>query len=299
MIITADIKLLPGVMALINGVRFYKNDIDVYLLYWDDKKGTFERQLDKLKARGGYAFLKLIDLEYIVSMDRARLVVHNMQQAKPKFYLKFWRHYFPEQLLDYNAIAIFDADMMIVNNIMQYFEVAAKTGRILIPRNTNIHATEIDNYSDTAFKASYAPPCHSMPLFYDPNRWYEFFQAVPSIALKAGRGEMIVINYLLQDLYDDLFLLPNSLWLGTRWKDLKYEILYGNEGMRHLTVAGDRAFSIHGRWWAQEAIDKIKNDGRYRSLEAQTKFNESISVGLKNGLLFKEMYEWLGQIYDG
>ncbi len=53
LIVTADIKLLPGVMAIINGVRYYGNDVDVYLLYWaGGLEGTFERKLDNLKAQG-------------------------------------------------------------------------------------------------------------------------------------------------------------------------------------------------------------------------------------------------------
>ncbi len=283
-IITADIKLLPGVMALINGVRYYGNDVDVYLLYWaGGLEGTFERKLDNLKAQGEYDFLNLIDLGFEVSCSiKEDSWLYN---CKAKFYLKFWRHYYPEQLLDYEAIAIFDADMMICNNIMQYFEIAEKTGRILIPRNTSIHATEIDNYCETAFRASYAPPCHSMPLFYDPEKYYQLFEKVPELAHKMGHGEMVAINKLFHDydMYKDLILLPNSLWLGTRWKDLKYEILYGNDDIRHITVAGDRVFSIHGRWWTQEFIDKIPQD------------NE---VGRHNGILFKEIYEWLGGMYE-
>lgn len=282
-IVTADIKLLPGVMALINGIRYYGNDVDVYLLYWDGGKGVFERKLDNIKTQGGYDFLNLIDLGFEVSCSiKEDSWLYN---CKPKFYLKFWRHYYPENLLDYKAIAIFDADMLICNNIMQYFEIAEKTGRILIPRNTGIHAQEIDNYSNTAFKASYSPPCHSMPLFYDPKIYYQLFAEIPELAYNMGRGEMVAINKLFHDkhLYKDLLLLPNSLWLGTRWKDLKYEILYGNDGIRHITIAGDRAYSIHGRWWTDEFIAKIPQDEQ---------------IGKHNGMLFNEMYKWLGDIYE-
>lgn len=284
-IVTADYKLLPGVKALINGTRYYKNEVDFYLLFWDKPDGDFHQYIDNnLRSLD---FVYPVDLRELIH-EESILVEDSVQihaEANAKFYLKFWRHYYPAKLLHYDSIAIFDADMMIVNNIMDYFEIASKTGRILIPRNTGIHAEEIDNYSQTAFIHSYSPPCHSMPLFYDPKQWWNFFAAIPELARKMGRGEMVAINYLLSKngIYKTLIPLANSLWLGTRWSDLKYSILYGNDGIRHITVAGDRCFSIHGRWWADEWIAKIP------SLD---------DVGMSNGLLFQEMYEWLGGIYD-
>lgn len=285
-IVTADYKLLPGVKALINGIKYYGNEADFYLLFWDKPDGDFHQYVDSNLRSLDFVFP--IDLRELVHDESIRVEesVQVHAEANAKFYLKFWRHYYPAKLLDYDSIAIFDADMLICNNIMDYFEIANKTGRILIPRNTGIYAQEIDNYSETAFSQSYAPPCHSMPLFYDPKKHHEFFSLVPELARKIGRGEMVAINYLFHKFskYQDLILLPNSLWLGTRWSDLNYEILYGNKGMRHITAAGDRCFSIHGRWWTDEWIKKIPS---------------SDDVGMNNGLLFQEMFTWLGQLYEG
>lgn len=275
LIVTADYKFLPGVNALINGCRFYGNEVDLYLLFWDKEDGPFHQYIDQ----------HYTDIDFVYPIDLRELIHRDsiLVESKAKFYLKFWRHYYPEKLLDYKSIAIFDADMMIVNHIMDYFEIAAKTGRILIPRNTSAHAQEIDNYSQNAFIHSYSPPCHSMPLFYDPKLHYLLFQEVPELARKMGRGEMVAINRLFHDkrVYDDLILLPNSLWLGTRWKDLEYEILHGNDDMRHLTICGDRVFSIHGRWWAEETLAKI---------------GQGDQIGRQNGKMFQEMYQWLGQL---
>lgn len=276
-VVTADYKFISGVSALINSCLIYGNEVDFHLLYWDKPGGPFDRYVANLQTDPRYDFLFPIHLPTYIEKVNPKGYDTSF---KPKYYLKFWRHFYPQELLDYDAIVIFDADMMIVENIMQYFEIAAKTGRILIPRNSSIYAQQIDNYSESAFKHSYAPPCHSMPLFYDPKKHHEFFRLIPPLAQQMGRGEMVAINCLFHKMgiYKDLILLPNSLWLGTRWKELEYSILYGNHGIQHITVAGDRVFSIHGRWWAEETLDKIPQGER---------------VGKANGQLFASMYMWL------
>jgi hypothetical protein len=68
---------------------------------------------------------------------------------------------------------------------------------------------------------------------------------------------MTAVNkVLLDDIgIDNILIQPNMLWVQRRWEDFNIEEHY-SDGRRYLRIAGDRLYTIHGRWWTQAAMDK-------------------------------------------
>lgn len=257
-VVTADMKLLNGVHAILNSLKYYENKVDVYLVYWGVAGDSFHAWIDDCKEWFND------DQNYLVSHSMIDIAKeHPVPSKNAVYYLKFYRHwYVAEHLMEYEAVAIFDADMCIVNNIMPYFEIARQTSKIIVPNNSSIYSQQIDNYSETAFIHAYSPPLYSMPIFYDPVIYSKHFCQIPDVGLAIGKGEMVTINLIMSNagLYDQVIMQPNCLWVQTRWQDFTIKPEYGNK--RYWEIAGDRLMSIHGRWWLKATQEHYRQQGK-------------------------------------
>jgi hypothetical protein len=212
---TADPRLLPGVNALLNSLDYYGNEVEFHLLYWDSEDGVFAKYCSAVRP----IFENLVAVNLQNWCDR-RKVADYWPNQKPVFYLKFMRHIYPAYEMDtYDAVCIMDADMAVVNNLMPFFEICAEIGKILVPNNADIHSQDYDNYSETAFTGAYAPPYHSMPLFFVPEVDSSRLQLIPEYGLKIGRGEMTAVNkVLLDDIgIDNILIQPRRQALYDTW----------------------------------------------------------------------------------
>jgi len=61
LVVTADERLLPGVHAMLNAMRYYGTEgVEFHYLYWPSKNGY--KFIDDMQASGFFPFLVPIDL---------------------------------------------------------------------------------------------------------------------------------------------------------------------------------------------------------------------------------------------
>jgi len=259
-VMTADYSLLPGVNGMLNALKYYNSEVEFHLLYWDGS--DFAEYIQSVQDTNLFPNFHPIPLQAYVG-DEMATKGPNGKRLRSVYYLKFWRHIYPaRELQDYDAVCIMDADMFICNNFDKYFEIAAKTGRIMIPNNSRSKC-QFDWYRTQLYLQACNPPLHSMPLFFKPSVHSKILSTIPKTALNIGRSEMPSIHYVFhrENLMDKVVVLPNCLWLQTCFWQAKLAMKEVNS-KRFLVVCGDdRINTIHGRWWLQRSLDRYYRSG--------------------------------------
>lgn len=247
-ILCTDSGYLPGINGMLNGLHYYNNDIDFHYVYKDSKHGALSQYIEDIKQDPWYAdrifatpYEELIKEGYPVGKDR------------PVWRLKFFRYlYCVRRMQHYDAVAIFDADMIIVNNIMRYFDIAAETGRVLVPNN-DYSGEEYDCYRG-GYKGASSPPLYCQPLFFQPSNpdIVRAFERIPELAMEKDTSDMVAFNHTMIEskLIDELLLLPAATWLQVHYYFMQLaQRVVGGKKFLAFHRGGDRLYSFHRRWW--------------------------------------------------
>lgn len=253
-LLLTDSGFFAPVNAMLNAMKLYGNDgVDFYYLHHDDKAtNAFVNSVMKSELAD-----RFVDVTINKYMDDERYYPHREEGHNAIWRLKFYRYlYTIYELQDYDAVAIFDADMVIVNNIMPYFEIAAKTGKLLIPDNDG-HGVQWDEMDYTTITQGRCP-FHNMPIFFKPANFPEFTE-IPAINQANRYGDMPSINYLLlsKNMMDRVIIQNNVQWLFTTRENFPLHKRIIN-GKPYLSIhrCGDRLFSFHGKWWYADVCNK-------------------------------------------
>jgi hypothetical protein len=278
-IVVTDSGFIPGVNGMLNALEYYGIKADFYHIHsLNEAVKDFVDELNNSKYFDNYYSINIEDLK-----NDNRYPSHD-KKKESVWYLKMYRYLFAVyELTEYDAVAIFDADMQIVNDITDYFEIAAKTGRILMPNN-DFSGNEYDDFNIESIKGAASPPLHNMPLFFKPNEeCKKIFSDIPKISLEGTWGDMTSINRSLikHNKIKDVMVLPNTLWLQTFHYNIKlYMRKIGGKRFLALSRCGDRLYSFHRRWWFSSICEKeIKEIKQY----------DSQQIGFNNIKLFWEM----------
>lgn len=247
MIIT-DSGYWAGVNGMLNGLWYYNNDIDFHYIYKEDKQGRMGAFVEDMRKDPWFA-------DRIYATNYEELIAEGYPAGKDRaiWRLKFFRYlYGVRRCQHYDACVIFDADMIIVNNFMRYFDIAAETGRILVPNN-DYSGQEIENFSGN-YKGAASPPLYCMPLFFDPSNpeIVKAFERIPELAMERDTSDMVAFNHSMIEskLIYELLLLPATLWLQVHYYFVQLA-RRGVDGKHYIGLhrGGDRLFSFHRRWW--------------------------------------------------
>jgi len=265
---------IPGVNGLLNATRYYNINVEFHLLYGSKKVIEYLNTLGDV-----FPNLKKIELEKLKEKDN---YPKHPRKKESAWYYKFYRYFYAiNELQDYDAVAIFDADMQIVNNIMPYFEIADETEKILMPNN-DYSNQEYDWHPDYPYHGAASPPLHCMPLFFKP----KIFNKIPSRMLEEPGSDMCSLNNALINLnmMKDIFVLSNSRWVQSHYYHVKLARRnINNKWYLGEHRGGDRIFSFHRRWWIKSICEKYINGVKER---------ENQEIAFNNVKLFWEFTKY-------
>lgn len=270
-------KMLEGANAFINALDYYKNPVDFYLL-GGEKEEKYVKMAEKVKD--------LMVNVFFISLEEysKRLIEFYPQLKKARGWLTMCaRHRFVSEIAEfYDSTVTMDADTLLLNNIMKYFEIVAKTDLILMPRNyTGFPIERVQNVPDTEKRSwgSGGASVRNTPMFIDGKKFHSFLdEIIPEYmrnAISIDLGAMFR-TLVKQKLLDKVLILPNCLW------DLKSpnfaQIRREGAGDRvYFAIAkGDRINMVHSRWWNSQICAR----------------SDQSADGITNVRIFFELYKF-------
>lgn len=277
-IICTDTGMFPGVNGMLNALLYYGNKVEFHYLYLgqparefaDDiydsgfyKPGFVATDIESLKGRQGYPM--------------------HPKASENVWYCKMYRYlYAINELKDYDAVAIFDADMQIVNNIMPFFGLAESSGKLLLPNN-DYSNQEFDDCNENAIRGAASPPLHNMPSFFKPKMWDDVMVLIPDISLELTLGDMSSMSHALlrTGRMPEIVAMPNCLWVISHYYNIQlwHRVIRGKRFLA-LHRNGDRIYTFHRKWWYESVCRKFIED---------VKSNPEQQIAYSNVRLFWEM----------
>ena len=254
-LVVTDTGLFPGTNAMVNAFKYY--DIQAEFHY-----------LHKLQWAAEFAEKRSDDVVG-VSIDD---LIEEYDIRHPKlgenvWYCKMYRYlYAINHLIDYDAVCIIDADMVICNDITPWFEIADKLDRLVIPNN-DYSGQEHDGYNLPSIQGASSPPFHNMPSFFKPKTWEKVLRDIPKISLENTYGDMSSLTHSLirhgkMDDPSTFLMTPNALWVHSHYCHIKLakRKIGGKWYVCLHNIGGDRLYSFHRRWWMASLRRKFVDD---------------------------------------
>ena len=277
-LVVDDTHMTEGVHALLNALIYYGADeIDFHYLWWPGS--TAQQALDA----GTFSFYPnfyphrfdadLFPPEYAPLFADTANACYAMRWA------------FAGALRDYQAVSIFDADILLVNDPRPWFRVAAQTGMFCVAGN-DYSGNELDAFDLSSIEGDASPPIHNQPSFWRNDAWGDFMLDLPLKSLRERRSDITTLSRKLieEDRLGEVLVLGNWQFLQTHYYNLrlcKREV--GGKRYLALHANGDRLVSVHRRWWIPYECTRFVTDITEPSDRAR---------GLNNIRLFHEMYNY-------
>lgn len=191
---------------------------------------------------------------------------------------RYW--YAAEWGKEYDAICILDADMVIVRNLDNFFEIAAKTDQILgvtLEQKTTYGTDEDSHFHQRVLgehlvkapiwntKDMCCTPCFVNAKTYEAQlkkSWDIFTWGFPDNNFKAPDQQAFNMLLVAEGLTDKVTLLPNMCWVGSNEKLLKpYTRVTRQQDGNLWTESGEPIYVLHGgfytkKWRDQQLINR-------------------------------------------
>ena len=283
MIVTSS-GYIPGCNSQINSLKYYKNDsIEYHFLYVENKltKQFLESISKNLKHFNNFIPINLRELineSWFIKGDKISI----------PWLCKMARYQYAANVLkDYDAVVIYDADALLVNNIENYFFIADKTEKILLPNNDYSNAEYDSVRYDSPYLGGASPPLHCFPLFIKPSKYYDLLMQVTKNNLEGLGSDMCSLNNALisMDLLKEVIPLAGSRWVFSNYYGIKLRTRNINDKKYISFLAGgDRMFSVHRKWW---------DGGVCKKYIMGPKNKEIREMAFNNIKIFWEFYKFL------
>jgi len=283
-VMTATSGMLPGVNAFANGLDYYDNRVDFYLV-GDEKIEKYVEEAQKVPDFKVNFFFKSIEQgnkDWPVPPER-----------KSGWQVRFFHYKEAIEIgEDYDSVMIVDADMLCLNNLMPYFRLAHDSKWIILPTNPwGMKLENILEFGTSGLKGASSPPYHNMPLFLDVKEWKWFLEEIWKNGLANSYGDMVNVSRTIIDnkLYlDKVLALQNQLWILSTFylEKIKIEKLGGKEFLMQME---EKINTVHRRWWDNGVCKKFISD------IDDKKTHGSLDKAKNNVKLFWSMYKKFNQ----
>ena len=264
-VVTADERFLPGVNAMLNGMKYYGLDesVEFHLVHtFPERSGYIQR------AQVAFgSFLRAVSLNDYYNEYRKEYWDAQLKHSKSS--MKWARWWYPvDMLADYDAICILDADRIITSDFTRWFDMIARSDMIGLAGN-DWSGAMWNSYDDKrAMEAN--PPLYSNPYFITGRRAKELFPLIPEYAMdpqkyyppyqRPSTGDMHPVNLtLLQTgMIKDLYPLPATQWVFVHNGHVLLTERHIN-GKKHIGMHkyGDILHTIHRRYWGQRMCARL------------------------------------------
>lgn len=293
-VVSCSANYLPGLNALLNGLDLYGNTADIWII----EEGIPEDY--KKKAKEVFNF----EVNFIPITECLKGEPSLQNQRESSFYHWVFSLYVLEARLKdkYAAIATLGADIVVVNNVMQWFEVAEKTGFIVTANNpyTLSSFNEIDerHFFKEGIHAGLidTSPISDFPGFMNPN----LHEDVIMETLRMGNftdANMEAFNSAIWNTKKEnkILLLNSELWTCGIFYYFKMEASQVKGNKLGYFANRERVNSIHKKYWSDSVIyqalfDKVPGTWGYENSLNNTRLFCDIYRSLNTGHKLKYDY---------
>jgi len=245
---------LPGLNALLNGLDLYDNTADVWVI----EEGIPEDY--KKKASEVFNFpvnfvpiTEILDGEFC--LDKTRF---------SSFYKWVFSPYVLQMRLrdKYKVVATIGADVVIINNIMKWFEVAEKTGFIVTADNPYT-LSSFDEISQEHHFYKSGPhiglidssPISDTPAFMDPKLHEDIIEETLRMGNFTDANMEAFATAIWNKKKTDRVLLMNSeLWTCGIFYMFQVEVSRGSKNRKFYFANRERMYAIHKKYWYDSII---------------------------------------------
>lgn len=280
-LVITDTHLVPGSHALLSALEYYgASEVDVHYLAWPGSPAADAVVAGEYSWYPNFYHIPLVpDIlppEYAPLWDNAPNCCYHSRFA------------YAANLKEYEAVSIFDADILLCNNPIPYFELAATSGKFLTPDN-EYSGYQADGYDLAGIQGDASPPWHNQPSFFCPATWGSFMRRIPLVGMAEKRSDIVALSRMLlqEGRADDVLTLPACLWLSTHY--YRQHLVLRNVGdKRYLALHenGDRLNAVHRRWWMSSICTQFLTD---------ITPGEDRERGRNNIRLFHDMYTFFNR----
>jgi len=245
---TTTNSYMPGTNANLNALEFYGFDVDAYVLYdeiSDDYKAhfpkvNFSQMTVWSEHRDSYWYCVFSDLKYAV-----------------------------DNLFDnYDVVLFWGGDVCIVDNFMEYFEVAHKLNRIVAGTNEHHGEGPINLPEKQPYTHTWMVPWADIPFFVPSTKRKVIENTLSYQYIKGATVDrMDGLNYAIRDEKENVFGVLGHMWVMNcpYWGKIERS---GN----NLLLFGSKMKSFHRKYWSKEYA-KNYADGNEISKNNATMFN--------------------------
>jgi len=288
LIVTANKAFLPGLNALLNSLDYYGNTPDVHIIHTPD--------LDEyIQAVQGAFNFKVIGFPISRLEDVRKDDFFNYTYTRYKYVEKI--------RYDYNVISHFDADTVCLNNIMPYYEIAARTTLFVVPASTLCQFPP-EGFTDEALANQI--PLFNHPCFYSSDLYGGTIQRIWDIGQEFykvdGENDTISFNRALfrNGTLKNILALPGNLWIAnnTITRD-NFQLKTVNGKIYLHTIENHRIQVLHGKYWQK---DYLKNQSKAHSGQSEkiTRLTHNVATSRKVIDLFNNTHKVkLVDFYNG
>lgn len=299
-IVSACKKYVPELAALLNSLEKTGNKHDVHVIGYC-LPAYMTAQFEKLSYRVHF---------YDIPEDEARRWGGESEILCRK---RYW--YAGEWGKEYDAICILDADMVIVRNMDNFFEIASKCDMILgvTLEQKTVYGTDEDGHDHQRVRGKHlvqTPTWNDKdmcctPMFINARRyeaqlkdsWLIFSQEWPNGNFKAPDQQAFNMILVAEGLTGRVVLLPNMCWVGSNEKLLKpyTRVTVQRDGLL-WTESGEPIYIFHGQYykarWRQGQLE-----GRHGCAEGYLGYSFN-SDNMARGAM-DCLHEWFKKTLDG
>ena len=248
-VVPANLRYWPGVNALANCIEYYECHTDLCVIMADDIPEELANSLN--------------DFPYRVERFR---VSELLNAGRGWRFDLIYSSYVASLILrdEYQAIAHFDADMLLLDNVDKFFEIASKTEFILTSPNS-FTTSVYPNDRNPNGSINVNELCNN-PLILNPQEYAFFLEKIIETGKRITKvSNMRAVNTAILDyrLLDYVFRLCPIQWTSIAYKtlDFKEKII---QNKKNVFVAGTRVITTHKRWWdnklVEAKIDAVKKN---------------------------------------
>lgn len=293
-----------GLNATLNAIDYYGiQDVDVYVFSNKFMKEYFDYAKDKFNFT-----LHYLDAEELCPSHETHFADDGGVAWKDVMF--FWGKYpLLNKIKDkYDAILHLDGDMMLVDDISSYFDVASETGNLLIAGNDrsvyslpSITESRWHDNPDKLLDFCMGFPVLNYVFFLDAKKYIKLLDYVweyRNNSIKNTKHYGLETAYFVQGLYDCNLLdkvvqLPFKYWISDNYlcKD-KIPLVKDSKDKYHLIAPdGENLKVVHGRFWNYyttehtiELTGKDQQEILLYNCETHTKLTDFLNYDWKSKL---------------
>ena len=252
LVVVGSRRYLPGVSAIINALDYYGTDVDVKYLWWPQ---DFEDH-DEV---GKHFFKALAEVKGMLSCDVEVIDLDKYLRGKnPKgtrgWQCKFSGYLYASELQSYDAVALFGADVLPLRDLTPWFQVADKTGLMVMGINAKGSRHFVFD-RQTVANATASAPYTTVPLFLKPSLYKDFLRYVWAFGLAHEVGDMISFNYAVDKFDPPKLTQPDLLWVRNNF-NVDLVNLDEVDGKKHVItkLTHEHLWTIHNKYWSPRIV---------------------------------------------